>query len=173
MSTLDAERLHGAGPASWARVRLEGSGLHFVDVFYGPTHNRARSRGMRRSSLQHLLRGAVRPVRETGQIGRRAERRRSDDRSPGRDPVRANTRRVALGLAGQLGRPQMPWRREKNSMSRLEKYGKGKEIKDMFLIDSIGLDALNRPRPFIFIGRDGLIPLRVETLISFVPKYNS
>ena len=29
--------------------------------------------------------------------------------------------RVALGSAGQLGRPQTPWRREKNSMSRLEK----------------------------------------------------
>ena len=34
-----------------------------VDAFYGPTHDRARSRGARRGSLQHLLRGAVRPVR--------------------------------------------------------------------------------------------------------------
>ena len=34
-----------------------------VDVFYGPTHERARSRGAMRGSLQHLLHGAVRPVR--------------------------------------------------------------------------------------------------------------
>ncbi|KAG2634163.1 hypothetical protein PVAP13_2NG533106 [Panicum virgatum] len=40
--------------------------------------------------LQRLLRGAVRPVRGTGQTGRRAERRRSDERSPRRDPVGAS-----------------------------------------------------------------------------------
>jgi len=34
----------------------------YVDAFYGPTHDRARSRDARRSSLQHLLCGAVRPV---------------------------------------------------------------------------------------------------------------
>ena len=61
------------------------------------------------------------PVRGTGQTGRRAQRRRSDERSPGRDPVGASACRVALGSAGQIGRPQTPWRREKNSMSRLEK----------------------------------------------------
>ena len=33
----------------------------YVDTFYGPTHDRARSRDAR-SSLQHLPRGAVRPV---------------------------------------------------------------------------------------------------------------
>ena len=33
-----------------------------MDAFYGPTHDHARSRSARRSSLQHLLRGAVRPV---------------------------------------------------------------------------------------------------------------
>ena len=60
--------------------------LHCVDAFYGPTHDRARLRDTRRSSLQHLQRGAVRPVRGTGQTGRRAERRRSYERSPGRDP---------------------------------------------------------------------------------------
>ena len=36
--------------------------VHPVDAFYVPTHDRARSRGARRSSLQHLLSGAVRPV---------------------------------------------------------------------------------------------------------------
>ena len=51
--------------------------------------------------MQHLLRGAVRPVRGTGQTGRRAERRRSYERSPGRDPVGASACRVAL----RLGRP--------------------------------------------------------------------
>ena len=51
-----------------------------VDAFYGPTHERARSRGARRGSLQCLLRGAVRPVRGTGPTDRRAERRRSDER---------------------------------------------------------------------------------------------
>ena len=92
-----------------------------VDAFYGPTHDRARSRGARRSSLQHLLCGVVRPVRGTGQTGRRAERRRSVERSPGRDPVGASMRTVALGSAGQQEHLQMPWRREKNSMSRLKK----------------------------------------------------
>ena len=50
--------------------------------------------------MQHLLRGAVRPVIWTGQTGRRAERRRSDERSPGRDPVGAS----AYGCP-RLGRP--------------------------------------------------------------------
>ena len=60
---------------------------------------------------------------QTGQTGRRAQRRRSDERSPGRDPVGTSACRVALGSAGQLGRPQTPWRREKYSMSKLEKLG--------------------------------------------------
>ena len=34
------------------------------------------------------------------------------------------------------------------------------------------LDVLNRSWPFIFIGRDGLIPLGVENLINSVSKYN-
>ena len=44
------------------------------------------------SSLQRLLRGAVRPVRGTGQTGRREERRRSDESISrlGR-PVRASS----------------------------------------------------------------------------------
>ena len=79
--------------------------MEIVDAFSGSIHERARSRGPRRGSLQRLLCGAVRPVRGTGQTGRRAERRRSDERSPGRDPAGASARRVALGLAGQLGRP--------------------------------------------------------------------
>ena len=40
--------------------------VELVDAFYGPTYDRARSRGARRSSLQHVLRGALRPVRGTG-----------------------------------------------------------------------------------------------------------
>ena len=84
-----------------------------VDAFYGPTHDCARSRDARRSSLQHLLRRAVRPVKGIGQTGRRGESAKSDERSPGRDPVGASACRVALGSAGQLGRPQTPWRREK------------------------------------------------------------
>ena len=71
--------------------------------------------------MQHLLRGAVRRVIWTGQTGRRVERRRSDERSPGRDPVGASARRIALGSASQLERPQTPWRREKNIILRLEK----------------------------------------------------
>ena len=77
--------------------------------------------------MQRLLCGEVRPVRGTGRTGRRAEQRRSDERSPERDPVGASARRVALGSAGQLGRPQMPWRREKNIMSRLEKHDNEEE----------------------------------------------
>ena len=44
-----------------------------VDAYSGSTHERVRSRGTRRVSLQHLLRGADRLVRGTGQTGRRAE----------------------------------------------------------------------------------------------------
>ena len=71
--------------------------------------------------MQRLLRGAVRPVKGTGQTGHRAERRRSDERSSGRDPIGASARRVTLGSAGQLERLQTSWRRRKNNMSRFEK----------------------------------------------------
>ena len=71
----------------YGRGQVKHSVVLPVDVFYRSTHDRARSLGARRGSLQHLLRGAVRPVWETGQTGRRVERRRSDEHSPGRDPV--------------------------------------------------------------------------------------
>jgi hypothetical protein len=96
-----------------------------VDAFYRPTH-RARSRGARRSSLHCFLRGAVRPVIWTGQTGRRVERRRSDERSPGRDPVGASAHRVALGSAGQLGHRQTPWKRRKNACQGWKRWSKGK-----------------------------------------------
>ena len=102
-----------------------------VGAFYGPTHDRARSRDARRSSLQHLLRGEVRPVRGTGQTGRRAQRRRSDERSPGRDPVGESARRVALGSAGQLGRPYaMEMKEEQHvGIGKARVKGKGKDDK--------------------------------------------
>jgi len=65
----------------YGRGQVKQSVVLPVDVFYRSTHDRARSLGARRGSLQHLLRGAVRPVRETGQTGRRVERRRSDEHS--------------------------------------------------------------------------------------------
>ena len=43
---------------------------------------------------------AVRPVRVTGPTGSPAK---SEERSPGRDPVRAGARRVVLGSAGVDG----------------------------------------------------------------------
>ena len=54
--------------------------------------------------MQRLLREAVRPVKETGQTGRWDEAAKPDERSPGRDPVKAGARRVVLGLAGHLER---------------------------------------------------------------------
>ena len=65
--------------------------------------------------MQCVLRGAVRPVRGTGQTGRRGRTAKSDERSPGRDPIRVGARRVAKGLAGQLGHLQTSWRRRKTS----------------------------------------------------------
>jgi hypothetical protein len=56
----------------------------YVDAFYGSTHERARLRGMRRGSLQHLLHKAVRPVLRTGQTGRRVETATTDEHSSGR-----------------------------------------------------------------------------------------
>ena len=52
---------------------------------------------------------------------RRGARRRSNERSSGKDPIRASAPWVALDSAGQLGRPQTPWRQEKNNILRLEK----------------------------------------------------
>ena len=78
-----------------------------VGAFSGPTHKHARSCNARRSSMQRLLREAVRPVRGTGQSGCRGEMARSDERSPGRDPVRASTRMGVLGSVGHLGRLQI------------------------------------------------------------------
>ena len=59
---LAAADLEMKGEMSYPRITpsREKEG---VDVFYGPTQERARSRGVRRGSLQHLLHGAVRPVR--------------------------------------------------------------------------------------------------------------
>ena len=51
---------------------------------------------------------AVRPVH-------RRKMAKSDERSPGRDPVRAGARRVVLGLAGYLESLQISRRRRKNS----------------------------------------------------------
>ena len=64
--------------------------------------------------MQRLLRGAVRPVKETGQTGRRGEAAKSDERSPGRDPVRTGARRVVLESAGHLEYLQTLSRRRKN-----------------------------------------------------------
>ena len=83
-----------------------------------PTQECARSRGARRGSMQRLLRKAVRPVRGTGQTGRRGEAAKSNERSPGRDPVRASACRVVLGSAGHLERLQTSRRRRKNSKYR-------------------------------------------------------
>jgi hypothetical protein len=102
-----------------------------IDAFYGSTHERAKSsRGARRSSLQRLLRGAVRSVKGTGQTGRQGESAKSDERSPGRDPVRASTHRVVLGSAGHLERLQTSRRRRNNSRWRLKKLGFGEKYKD-------------------------------------------
>jgi hypothetical protein len=57
----------------------------------------------------------------------RVHRRSSNKRSPRRDPVGAGAPWFVLGSAGKLGRPQMPWRRDKNNMVGLEKLGKEKE----------------------------------------------
>ena len=82
--------LPAPAPVAPAEVAIPGGALDpCVGSFLGPTHECARSRSERRSSLQHLL-------------------RRSVERSPGRDPVRACIQRFALGSAGQLGRPLTP-----------------------------------------------------------------
>ena len=70
-----------------------------------------------------LLHGAARPVLGTGQASRRCESATTDERSPERDPVRANTRRVVLGSAGHLERLQTSRIQRKNSIWRLEELG--------------------------------------------------
>ena len=94
------------------------STLQPVGAILGPTHERARTRGVRRGSMQRPLRRVVRPVRGTGQTGRRGRMAKSDERSPGRDPIRASARRVVIGSASHLERLQTSRIRRKNS-----KYG--------------------------------------------------
>ena len=48
----------------------------------------------------------LRPVGVTGQTGRRCGTATTEERLPGRDPVRAGVRRVVLGSAGHLERLQ-------------------------------------------------------------------
>ena len=67
-----------------------------------------------------LLRRAVRPVKETGQTGRRLRSATTDERSPGRDPVMTSERRVVLESADHLECLHTPRRRKKNSKWRLE-----------------------------------------------------
>ena len=91
------------------------STLQPVGAILGPTHESARTRGVRRGSMQRPPRRAVRPVRGTGQIGRRGEAAKSDERLPGREPVKAGALRVVLGSAGHLERLQTSRRRRKNN----------------------------------------------------------
>ena len=78
----------------------------------GPTHDRTSACDVRRSLMQHLLHW---PVRVTGQTGSPELTNESDERSPGRDPIRAGTRRSVLGSAGHLERLQTSWRWRKNN----------------------------------------------------------
>ena len=79
--------------------------------------------------MQCLLCEAVRPVRWTGQTGCRGESATTDERSGGREPVRASVRRVVLGSAGHLECLQTSRRRRKNSRCRLKKLGFEEKIK--------------------------------------------
>ena len=100
-------------------------------------HDRAASDGTVAASML----GLVRPVR-------RCRTAKSDERSPGRDPIRAGTRRIVLGSAGHLERLQTSRRRRKNSRWRLKKLGFGKKVKTIksgVCIDFDRLDVLNRP----------------------------
>ena len=85
----------------------------YVGANLGPTHERAWSCDVRRGSMQRLLGEAVRPVRQ-------CRTAKSDERSPGRDLVRAGARRVALGSAGHLERLQTSRRRRENNRKWLE-----------------------------------------------------
>ena len=86
--------------------------------------------------MQRLLHRAVKPVRGTGQTGHRGEAAKSNERSPGRDPVRAGARRVVLGSAGHLERLQTSRRRRKNNRLGLKELGfrdksKGNKYKEV------------------------------------------
>ena len=84
-------------------------------------HDRAASDG---TDATPMLK-AVRPVRPV----RRRKTAKSDERSPGRDPVRAGARRVVLGSAGHLERLQTSRRRRKNNRLGLEELGFGDKSK--------------------------------------------
>ena len=71
--------------------------------------------------MQRLMHGAARPVK--------VESATTDERSPGRDPVRASARRVVLGSAGHLERLQTSRRRRKNNIWRLEELEFGDDKK--------------------------------------------
>ena len=118
---------------SRAYIRRHGSLLDLVRYFptffvgtnLGPTHERAASND---TDAAPMLR-AVRQVRGAGQTGRRGESAKSDERSPGRDPVRACTRRVVLGSSDHLERIQTSRRRRKNSRKWLKGLGFGDKSK--------------------------------------------
>ena len=84
------------------------------DANSGPTYDRTRTCSTQRRFLQRLR--EIRSDRFGGRLDRfrREARRRSNERSPGRDPVRASAPWIALGSAGQLGHPLTPWRQETN-----------------------------------------------------------
>ena len=73
--------------------------------------------------------GLVRPVR-------RCRTAKSDERSPGRDPIRAGACRVALGSVGHLECLQTSQRRKKNSRWRLEELGFEEDKKQCKIIKS-------------------------------------
>ena len=104
---------------------------HSVQCLFEPgMHMLTPIRGQHMIALEYVARSdapcsASARSGQTGLVGRsdrfcRGARQRSNERSGGRDPVRASAPWVALDSAGQLGRPQTPWRREKNSILRLE-----------------------------------------------------
>ena len=115
----------------------------------GPTHDRTSACDVRRSLMQHLLHW---PVRVTGQTGSPELTNESDERSPGRDPIRAGTRRSVLGSAGHLERLQTSRRRRKNNgygiggarVWRIQKVLQNKEkyVLICFLIDWMSQLAL-------------------------------
>ena len=89
----------------------------YVDANLGPTHTNALDRAASDGRNVAPMLRAVRPIRGTGQTSSPAK---SDEHSPGRDPVRADTRRVVLGSAGHIERLQTSRRRRKNSRKWLE-----------------------------------------------------
>jgi len=108
----------------------------YVGAQSEPTYDCARTRGARRSVMQPSYversdrsKGAVRPFLGTGQTGRQWESATTDERSPGRDPVRASARRIVLRSTCHLECLQTSRRRKKNSRWRLEELGLGKDKK--------------------------------------------